>query len=280
MNTKDVVWALGSYDPEMRAIRYLLGKAGYRCAVANRYGRRCTSSNAYNADDLSKPIKDGQQIAWVECRSDRFNPDGDIIVDHHNPGDPGFDAPPSEFWEGSSIGQVSRIIGVSNPESRLVAASDHCLSAAMRGECPGIDPSDLMSWRVMARSAMAEIQPWLLRRMISRAVERIDSLPRLDFGGVQIVDASFDKTPELRDAAAVAHVPILTTRINAAGNIKIGLYGARPDVISSWLEMMERSGLTEHTYGNPYREYAGALMTAEASHRLIAGYSTQSPTYF
>lgn len=270
MNTKDVVWALGSYDPEMRAIRFMLGKAGYRCAVANRYERRCTSSNAYKADGLSKPVKDGQRIVWVECRSDSFNPDRDIIVDHHNLGDPGYDAPPSEFWEGSSIGQVSRLIGASHAESKLVAASDHCLSAAMRGECPGIDPDELMSWRIMARSAMAEIQPWLLRRMIGRAVERIEHLPRLNFRGVQIVDASFDTTPELRDAAALVHVPIITTRMNASGNLKIGLYGAQPDVVSSWLAMMEASGLADHTYGNPYREYAGAVLNTDASNRLVA----------
>src|SRR5690606_1603327 len=120
---------------------------------------------------------------------------------------------------------------------------------------------------------MASVQPWLLRRRIERAVERIECLPRLDFEGERIVDASFDRTPELRDAAAVANVPILTTRMNAAGNIKVGLYGARPDVIARWLQMMESSGLTDNTYGDPFREYAGALLCYEASSRLIASNS-------
>ncbi|WHS57604.1 MULTISPECIES: hypothetical protein [Pseudomonas] len=269
MASKNPVWALGSYDPEMRAIRFMLAKAGERVVVANRLGRRCTSGNAYRADELSKPIDQCRQIIWVECRSDRYSQDRDLIVDHHNPGDPGYEASPSEYWEGSSIGQVAKILGVCRPEHRLVAASDHCLSAAMRGECPGIDPSELMSWRIVARSAMAQIQPWYLKRMINRAVERLEALPRLSFGGIQIVDASFDSTPELRDAAAVARLPILTTRVNAAGNVKVGLYGANPEVVAGWMGMMESSGFADHTYGNPFREYAGAILNSDASKRLV-----------
>jgi len=32
------------------------------------------------------------------------------------------------------------------------AAADHCLAAAYRGECPGVDPDDLMRWRVATRA--------------------------------------------------------------------------------------------------------------------------------
>lgn len=270
MNPRKVVFALGSLDPEMRAIRWMLSNAGYRYAYVNRFGRRCNSSNAYNADELTKPIRDDQQIVWVECRSQGFDSGRDIIVDHHNEGDPGYAATPSEFWEGSSIGQVSNLIGSYRAEHRLVAAADHCLSAAMRGECKGIDPGELMTWRVTARAAMGDMQPWLLKRMISRAVERIESLPRIQFGGVQIVDGSFDTTPELRDAAAVAGVPIITTRKNAAGNVKVGLYGAHPDVVTGWMDAMRGSGFVDHTYGNPFREYAGAVLSIEASNRFIA----------
>lgn len=33
----------------------------------------------------------------------------------------------------------------------LAAAADHCLAAAYRGECPGVDPDALMRWRVEAQ---------------------------------------------------------------------------------------------------------------------------------
>jgi hypothetical protein len=34
----------------------------------------------------------------------------------------------------------------------LAAAADHCLAAAYRGECPGVDPKALMRWRIAARA--------------------------------------------------------------------------------------------------------------------------------
>jgi hypothetical protein len=36
----------------------------------------------------------------------------------------------------------------------LVAAADHCLAAAYRGECPGVDPDALMRWRVETRGGV------------------------------------------------------------------------------------------------------------------------------
>lgn len=275
MNVTNMVWVLGAYDPEMRAIRHMLRNAGHIVVAAHCEGRPCTTNNAYRADDLSRRVSEGTRLAWVECRVDRYAASHDLIVDHHNPGDPGFDASPTEFWEGSSIGQVARLVGVSDPEHRLVAASDHCLSAAMHGECPGIDPSELMNWRIVARSSMARIPRWHLKLLITRVVDRLQSLPRLDLGGIEVVDASFDTTPELRDAAALSCLPIMTTRTNADGRIKVGLYGAMREVTAAWMKAMHDSALVDHCYGNPHREYAGAVLSSRAS-ALVARGSVQN----
>lgn len=184
-------------------------------------------------------------------------------------GDPGYSAPPSEYWEGSSIGQVATMVGAKHADFKLVAAGDHCLSAAMRGECKGIEPRELMSWRISARAAMARIQPWVLRRRIERAAERVLELPRLNIAGTEVVDGSFERTPELRDAAALVRVPILTTRTLPSGQLKVGLYGAEPDVVSAWLTAMRDSDSVDHAYGNPFREFAGAVLDQATSDRLI-----------
>lgn len=270
MNPQSVIWALGPHDPEMRSIRHMLKSRGYRYAYAQRMGRRCVSSDAYQADDLTSHPSGDEQIVWVECRSPLYSQDRDMIIDHHNPGDPGYYAGPSAYWEGSSIGQAARLLGVDDPEYRLVAASDHCLSAAMRGECPGISPAALMSWRITARAAMANMQPWLLRRRIDHAVQCIQALPRVSFGGESIVDATFVRTPELRDAAAVAGLAIMTTRTRGNGQIKVGLYGARPAVVSGWLDAMRGSTDVDLAYGCPNREYAGAVLNREASARMTS----------
>ncbi len=270
LNPASTVFALGASDPELVSIQYMLRKAGFSCALAYRNGKRCVSSNAYQADSLLRHVDTGQQVVWVECRSPDYDPESDLIVDHHNEGDPGFAAPPVSYWEGSSIGQVAKLIGGKHSDFKLVAASDHCLSAAMRGECPGVDPKELMAWRITARSAMAKIQPWVLRRRIERATERVLELPRLNLGGIQVVDGSFDSTPELRDAAALVQIPILTTRKTSTGHIKIGLYGAEPDLVSEWLSSMRAADVVDHVYGNPHREYAGAVLNRETSERLIS----------
>lgn len=52
--------------------------------------------------------------------------------------------------EGTSThASVDRIIP---HELVLVAAADHCLGAAYRGECPGVDPDALMHWRAESRA--------------------------------------------------------------------------------------------------------------------------------
>jgi hypothetical protein len=85
---------------------------------------------------------------------------------------------------------------------------------------------------------MSDIPPLVLRLRIVRASERVSSLPRLIFGGQDIVDGSFDSTPELKDAAAIAGLPILTTKKAGDGHLKVGLYGARRDVVEDWLSVM------------------------------------------
>lgn len=272
---KNSLVCLGAIDPEMKSIRYMLDRHGYQSvAVATADGKRCSKKNAYNGHAFEADVSPDTPRIWVECRTPDYNPDRDIIVDHHHAGDPGYDAPPEEYWLGSSIGQVAQLIGAQmTPYNKLAAASDHCLSAAMRGECGDICPGDLMNWRVRVRSAMQQAAPWALRRRIQRAIERIETLPKLNFGGEQFIDASFDTTPELRDAAAFACQPIITTRVCHRGIVKIGLYGARPAVTASWLEVMGNADVAAHSYGNPFREYAGIVLDAEASRQLLCGRS-------
>src|SRR5690606_35947049 len=115
-----------------------------------------------------------------------------IRIDHHRPGDPGYGRSPEEFLPASSIGQVwASLLRLRNdgwdsplysgtgsvywndrrwygdtpygqvdvPEALLlVAAADHCLAAAYRGECPGVDPDKLMQWRVETRAEFQNSQ--------------------------------------------------------------------------------------------------------------------------
>jgi hypothetical protein len=113
-------------------------------------------------------------------------------LDHHKPGDRGWGWPPSDFWRASSLGQLAAelaragvLCGDANTDAGntplgvrkwdessgtwrvatlqarwwivpthylYAAAADHCLAAAYRGKCTGVDPDALMRWRVEQRA--------------------------------------------------------------------------------------------------------------------------------
>jgi hypothetical protein len=91
-----------------------------------------------------------------------------VRVDHHRPGDPGFGREPRDFLAASSIGQVAAALAqlgllpagwrwddsviVVPVDVVITAAADHCLGSAYRGECPGVDPDELLRWRVASRA--------------------------------------------------------------------------------------------------------------------------------
>lgn len=94
------LWVLGAPDPEMERIEALLRAAGERVAYAAIEGRRVRPAEAYQAN----PAHAGTH--FVECAPAGGRPTGAVVIDHHNPGDPGFGVSPAEFLLGSSLGQV------------------------------------------------------------------------------------------------------------------------------------------------------------------------------
>ena len=123
--TRPVVVVLGASDPEMCIIENLARQAGltveYATVVRGGVRRRVAPSEAY-APDVS--IGDGRRgeathAICVECRpavlfgSSQEGMDwaGMVdLIDHHNPGDPGYGLPPEKFFPGSSIGQFISIL--------------------------------------------------------------------------------------------------------------------------------------------------------------------------
>lgn len=61
----------------------------------------------------------------------------------------------------------------------LCAAADHCLPAAYRGECPGVDPDALMRWRAETRAAHQGRSVEELLADVEEAIEEIRYAPTL-----------------------------------------------------------------------------------------------------
>lgn len=143
------VFVLGAKDPEMDRIEVLTRNFvsiwwnGGSCQWATAYGKPVHVGNAYSVD--TPPAGENETFVWVECR-DRKN-SGGVVIDHHRQGDPGFGLGPADFWQASSLGQIYNLLGLGEPplEDKVLAAMDHCFSAAVRGECPGVGGYEVLT---------------------------------------------------------------------------------------------------------------------------------------
>jgi hypothetical protein len=192
----------------------------------------------------------------VECTVRGHEPV--LRVDHHHPGDPGYAMSPERYLEGASLGQTLRLLEMEpTATQKLIAAADHCLAAAYRGRCPGIDPNELLflraSWRARAtgRSLMDVIEGVFHAAKLVRR--------RYDSGHGESV--FLDPTavpPDLAEGAAYAGRPVRYREWFDRTQLKEMLKGAAPAHIERF--MAEHRDLGREVYGNPYRGYAGAYI--------------------
>ncbi len=101
-------------------------------------------------------------------------------------------------WDGPC--PTSAYVATIPHEIMLVAAADHCLAAAYRGECPGIDPDELMAWRIKTRS---EFQRRSCKTCVGKGFIVVDS-SETDGGGFAI--QVNDQCPDCSEAALLRKV--------------------------------------------------------------------------
>lgn len=267
---------LGAADPEMGRIEELLKACEKPFAYAQKDGKRCHSGNAYEADLVDVP--DDHMLVYVECECPAYQ-DNFILCDHHKPGDPGFEAQPKDFFIASSIGQVLHLLNREPCDTdRLVAAADHCLSAAYQGQCPGVDPKDLRKFRLESRAAFQRRSIDEIEKDINSSIEIVRDLiyaknrgcdyhaPHADAAChdcanwmdcfEEWVDLSTQPTgsiPEAPEVAAILGV-MVQTRTGAKWNL-LG-YGD-PKHFKRWL--VQQQFLGRKTYGDPMRGIVGAI---------------------
>lgn len=154
---------LGSADPEMAEIEAMLTGKGIPYSFATTTeGGRVTPAQAYGGWFLLAGLAD-REIVLVECCPEDaapiFSQVYSRVIDHHRPGDPGYARPRSEAVAASSLGQVAELLGVElTPRQRAIAALDHCLPAALRGECQGVSAEEALSEMLSRPGAPTGIQ--------------------------------------------------------------------------------------------------------------------------
>ena len=246
-----ITWVLGAPDPEMSRIEAMLREHGETVEYATNSSRhRVTPGTAYAArlwDAHSDPV------IYVEC----YTGGEGLSVDHHKKGDAGFGAPPAEYMEASSLGQVLALLNIKpNRLDRVVAAGDHCPGAAYRGECPGVDPDVLMRWRAQTRAEFQQRTVAAVIADVEAAMARITTAGPHP-AGVGIRDLRGPIIVELPEAAlrldiAYAAGPLIDDRDKRT---KWVLGAASPVQVLAW-QTWAAATLTD-IYGDPARGFAG-----------------------
>ena len=246
-------FVLGARDPEMMEIVRVLESQNIGYTFATLGGKPVSSSEAYKATGVQGQIPRDHWIVYVECEVMGLL--ADDVCDHHNPGDPGFGMPPERFLEGSSLGQVLKLLGIEpSEEQKIIAAADHCLRHAYNGDCPGIDPEKLAEWRERSRASLRGITVLEIQARIEKAKEVLRTARRIRVAGEEVAffPANEIMPEEVPEASARLGIPFCYVR-NEGQRGKAGIMSGGPRLISTW---MKECGLSD-VYGDPARGFAG-----------------------
>lgn len=288
----NTTFVLGAADPEMEAIKKALVNV-YKSfdikpnvAQAMLNDKPVLPATAYKAARVEYLDKDiasyvtrkengyfginDTDVCFVECLLPEVGKASNYVIDHHNPGDTGFNGKPEQYWESSSIGQVYRLLqsrGASpavldsafGKDRYYVAAADHCPSHAFKGLCPGIDPYYLLQMRASQGAEFLGISKddWLGRLAIAR--DKLAVLPVVEtpYGSYAVATESI----EFLNHAAMVDGVAVEYRMeikHPSPRIKVGLMGAEPELIRYWMETAK--DVYDDVYGSPERGYCGAYV--------------------
>lgn len=262
------LFVLGASDPEMQYIERLALTHGHQVVHAFSRGRRVHAGNAYDADFIPVSTEDYPgQVVWVECAMQNQSGTREVVVDHHQPGDPGYDLPPASYWKGSSLGQVCELIGVRpSRELRMAAAADHCLSAAYQGLCPGVDRLEFRRWRLKMKARWKRVDVQALADRVSEAVDLLASMKKVRVGEYEFVDALDHRAHEIAEASAILGYPVMyAIEDQRTGLIKVGALNGSAEMMRAWMDYAHQVMKLKDVYGSPVRGYAGGYFDLKRS---------------
>ena len=255
---------LGGEDTEMIEIAKLLAKTDYSVVYATIKGSRVNRSEAYEATLPTPKAFD----VWVECTPSGYTKQelfslGVDLVDHHHEGDVGYSMPASKYWEASSIGQVCTKIGLrKTPRLSYIAAADHCLLAAYHEQCPGISRQEFIDFRMKFFKTYTNEPFTHLRTVYDKAL----TCDTVEIGTATVYDITdmlnTDKS-WLSDMACCWNLKTISIR-QKKNRFKLFVSNLSSSDIEYFTnEYVPGLGVVISTYGDPKRQFAGAIIEGE-----------------
>ena len=146
----------------------------------------------------------------------------------------------------------------------LAAAADHCLAAAYRGECPGVDPDELLHWRVETRAASQGRSAKELLADVCEALDLLIDAPNERLAhGIYVADLrGYGHIPELPEAAMLEGEAYITDVTDRDGRHEVILGGhTTPEIVQAFMaKWAPAQGLVD-IYGDPDLGFAGGYMS-------------------
>jgi len=143
----------------------------------------------------------------------------------------------------------------------LAAAADHCLGAAYRGECPGVEPDDLMEWRAESRAKYQGRQVADVLADIRYAQQELRTAKKLTIGGWtlhEVRDMRRDKPiPELPEAATRLGLGYIAGPIPAPDGREKYTCSGTFEQVKLFMELWAPANGLVGIYGDPVRGFAG-----------------------
>ena len=197
-------------------------------------------------------------------------------------------------------------------EILLTAAADHCLGAAYRGECPGVDPADLRAFRVAERAAFQGRTVEEVESDITATLAAMEAAPRIvvrtytcarhrigpEYAGYPCISELEDGCPDddcigfvfrdMRSDTPWAELPEAATIADVAYIAGPFVDPKRPDSpakftcsgsalhVRAFMEHFAPDNGLENVYGDPSRGFAGAYAPTSERGPLKTCFSTQT----
>lgn len=261
------VLILGAEDPEMKRIEALLTSYSlpYLYAV-ERDGTRVNPRSAYDSDHTY----DIGRLSPVVVECDPKTVGSVLSIDHHRYGDYGYDLGPADYQHASSLGQLSLLLSFEmTDDDKALSAMDHCFAAAVRGECPDIDPENVLDLKISEIAKSTNLSQKEVVKRIFKYLGFIRDYQRVHMCGNDVVDLravdlgsgySADSL-SFGVAQAMAGVATLASCSDASGRPKILFYSSDADQVRYFMNFYanETLDLTD-VYGVPMRGYAGGYV--------------------
>lgn len=176
-------------------------------------------------------------------------------------------APPSREGEYTSV----RLPDGQWRDWLLAAAADHCLGAAYRGECPGVDPDELMQWRAESLAAFQGRAVADVLADIAAAQQTLRDAEDIyiDVGPMPGGETYFERLADMRRPEPIPELPEAAMRMGVGyisgplatpdGRRKITCSGTDEQVSAFLGHWAPTEGLVD-TYGDPSRGFAGGYL--------------------